>query len=155
MRSIVVSLVSIVMLAACASQPKTSRENADALAIMGMMLASAAPQKGSASALWQVRLPPSAIEVISRIQAHLRASGTWPQREDIALPEDVTELLLHRTTEDLVVVLKKGELVASRFTILRDGIVVASPQFEDLVSGLPSRSGGGAPFIPIIPPAKK
>jgi hypothetical protein len=145
------------LLGACASQPKTPQENADAAAVMGMMLmASAAQQKGSAaSALWQVRIPPAAIEVIARIQTHRRTSGTWPQREDIPLPESITELLLHATDEDLVVMLKKGDRVAARFTILKDGTVLAAPLVEDLMSAMQSRSGSSVPFVPVLPPAKK
>lgn len=76
MRLFLISVLVMSLLSGCVSQPRTQEENADGVAVLGMiMMAGAAQQKGSAaSALWQVRIPPSAIEVIANIQAQLRTS---------------------------------------------------------------------------------
>jgi hypothetical protein len=121
-----------------------------------IMLASAAQKNDSAaSALWHVRIPPSAIEVITSIQAHRRTSGAWPKQEEISLPEDITELLLKATGEDLEVVLKKEDVVAARFTILKDGTLVAAPLLEDLMSVFQSEPSRRPPVVPIAIPPKQ
>jgi hypothetical protein len=151
------TIIACVLLCGCVSQPTTPLERADAAAAMGMILmASAAQEKGSAaSALWQARIPLSAFDVLSSIQAYLRTFGVWPKREEIALPDGVTELLLHGTDEDLAVVMKKEEAVLMRCKILKDGTVVVAPLFEDFMSALTSRSGTSVPVFPVVLPPKK
>ena len=73
MRVSIVVCVAVVLLAGCASQaPQTPapKNDPNAAALLGtLLLANAAQDKGSAAhELWQVKIPPTAVAVISNIE---------------------------------------------------------------------------------------
>ncbi|MBL9202324.1 MAG: hypothetical protein JNL39_17575 [Opitutaceae bacterium] len=148
-----ITLGLCVLLSGCISQPTSPREKADAAAAMGLILmATAAQEKGStASGMFQVRIPPPALEVLSRILVQRRNSNNWPTREEVALPEGVTDLILQPVEEGLAVVMKKDEVVVIRCRILNDGTVVAIPVIEELVSAMQKRPSPSAPKFPVLP----
>ena len=156
MRALSIVLISA-LLCGCASQPTTQKESANTAAVMGMMLMGvAAQEKGSgASLLWQVRIPPAALDVLSSIRSYRRSTGLWPKNEDIALPDGITVILLQGTDEDMAVVMKKEQAVVMRCKVLKDGTVVAAPMFEDFMSAVQSRPRSDPPFIPMMLPSKK
>jgi hypothetical protein len=134
---VVHGILIAILVSGCASQPKSPQENADALAAMGMMLmAGAAQQKGSAaSSLWQVKIPPGALEVIVAVQHHRTSIGKWPSKEEIRLPAGITDVLLTPVEADLDLALKTetGALVCR---LSPDGAVALTPPFEKLVDAL-------------------
>ena len=157
MRALILLALAAALLGGCASQPTTPRDRADSAAVMGMMLmAGAAAEPGSAaSVLWQVRIPPPAFEVLSRIQAHRRTAGGWPRSEEIALPEGVTEIVLQGADEDLAVTIKREEADVLRCKILKDGTVVATPMVDEFMTALRAQRAGNSSSMPVFLPPKK
>lgn len=156
MRTAPILVLSCLALVGCASQPRSPHDQASSEAAMGMLLmASASQNDPSAARLWQVHIPPAAIQVLGTIEAYKETAGRWPTPKELKLPAGITDVTLDGT-EDLAVVMKSGSEVVFRCQILKDGTVEASTLGGELTRAFQqARAQSGSHPVPVIVPPKK
>jgi hypothetical protein len=132
-------LLATVLLVGCASNPppkspapanSKSKMDADNIkGLVGMLLMASAAQETNSPArgFLEVKISPTAFQVINSIAEHRRKFAKWPTQTDIALPVGVTAVGVSETEAGLDVTIQREGANLFRCGIEADGTVLVAP----------------------------
>jgi hypothetical protein len=163
MRSIIIVSSICALLAGCTSQPKpapTPEKKADQAVILGMMLLASAAQNKDSSArqLVEVKITPPALEILGSVARFHQTNGKWPKKDDIIVPEGVTDIALTESATQLEIGVRNGDRTLLRCHMITDGTVILEPFAGDFMRIMQSAAeesrGSSWPMPAYVPPPK-
>ncbi len=150
MRTPAIAFLACALLGGCASQPAPPPAPPPAQLNQGLVMSTAmmailAQDKGpSDESFWQVRIPAPALAVLDRIAAHRRATGRWPGKGELPLPEGVKDAFLAEAGPDLDVTIVGPSFPMLQCRMLADGTVMLTPAIYQMMRSIQaSRQNGG------------